>query len=1259
MDSTQRLFRKVQRLALVLACAGIVTLPAMAQSLTAPDAQTLAKYDKNNNGRLDPDEVAAMQADQAKAAATPVTTSATAASQEVVTLSPFQVDASKDTGYYAENTLFGSRLNTNVGDLASSITVVTKQQLEDTGALNINDVFLYEANTEGAGNYTPTYVNRGTATDLIGGYSGDDGTTYGIATANRVRGLGTADTAQNNHPTISKMAFDSYNTNSVEISRGPNSMLFGAGGASGVVNASTSEAVLNKWHTTVRDQFGSFGAHRESISMNIPLGTKVALYLAWLEDHKGYERKPSSDIYRRRYAAITYQPFSKTKLTGSYEYYANNNNRPNFIEPSDYITPWLQAGQPGWDPTTQTITLANGTVKGPFLASTLDPRYAAALATGVTLSVNGSGAFTGTTSAYYVPGITTLAHNTINVANGQIVNAWVANATTGANTNGSALLPAATVAGRTAAQWSLANNYQTESAGFITPVPPASTGATSYSTWYNVGITDKNLYDWTKYNAQGANYGTANGRTFNVEMTQEILPTLNFNAGWFRQEFNEWTHYGLGQANQAARIFVDTNKKLMNGATNPYFGAPFLLDYQEDSFSDPEINNNLRAMLVYDLKFSKNEGWTRYLGNHRFSALGTQQKDWKNNLRYRLGFDSGDPRFIPNQNTAGYSWGSSSSIERHYYAGTGGVGQVNLGVKKLGDPGYGGPSQVPLNYYDWNGSASWQSAVMGMDPALFFAGSNYGVTNKILTASSFAYQGSLWGNRIIPTLGTRYDKAKIYTYTGRYPDGTSIPAATLYTNGFGNLPYSTEIGTPPYIAAGRTTTAGVVARPFSGWQFLDSAAEKGNFVADFVRNLGFSFNKSDNFTPPTTTTTDFFGTLLPKPSGTGKDYGVRGSLFNNKLVWSLSWYKSNNANAVSTAAGTAIGRAERIDTSSSFVWARQVVRIRNGQDPADLNFDNNTVFPLTDTMMNQINTLVGGPEKTDSGQQVVAAQQAGGLLPWPNTNIQGTNTQESKGMEASLIYNPLRNWNIKVTVGQQVSTYDKAIGEITAWLYGTGTATNGNGRLNFWQNVKAPDLPTVYTRSNGNKLYLGDFWNSYGYTGDAQSNSTGATSTPNSTYYSIVDSQLYQLITLQGTKSPSQREWSSSLISNYSFQEGKLKGLAMGGSLRWASNAVVSYYGDLNPAKFAHPTATQSLIAYPDLTKPITIPATTNVDLWVSYTTRADLFGKNVRAKFQLNVRDATEKGGLRPLIYNADGSPAQYRIVDPRTYFVTTTFDF
>ncbi|MES1167229.1 MAG: hypothetical protein ABUL68_04435, partial [Pseudomonadota bacterium] len=576
------------------------------------------------------------------------------------------------------------------------------------------------------------------------------------------------------------------------------------------------------------------------------------------------------------------------------------------------------------------------------------------------------------------------------------------------------------------------------------------------------------------------------------------------------------------------------------------------------------------------------------------------------------------------------------------------------GVKAPRDPDFGGPGKLAFSYYDWNSTNTWQTTQMSFDNNLLIAGNGQGVTNKTLDSTSFVYQGALWNNRIVPTVGTRYDKVRVYTRSGL---GLTTPQTS--SGGFSYYSYLTTMNPVPFDVGGDTTTKGVVARPFSGWKPIDSAAEKGSIVADIVRGLGFSYNHSDNFSPPQTLQTDFFSNPLPKQSGKGDDYGIRGSIINNKLSWTLNWYKQTADNAVSDAANTAIGRAQRIDNSSMYVWARMVVRIRNGQDPTDVNFDNNTVFPLTDPQALQVNALLAGPETDSRGVPVVREYIVGSDPQRLTNNTQGTNSLLSKGTEATLIYNPTRNWNIKLTVGKQFSTYSKASGEITSWLYGTGNSNSGNGRLNFWQNSAAPDLPTVYTRNNGNKMYLGSFWNSYGYTGDANSNTAGATSTPGSTYYSIVDSQLYQLITLQGQRSPSQREWSSSLITNYAIQEGRLKGLALGGGLRWASNAVVGYYGDLNPAKFTHPTTTQSLISYYDLTKPQYIPATTNLDVWASYSTRIPVFGKSIKAKFQLNVQSLTETGGLNPILFQADGTPAQYRIMDPRSYFLTSTFDF
>jgi secreted protein with Ig-like and vWFA domain len=142
---------------------------ARALNYANPPAQPPAPWaGTGGRGRVDSDKIAAVQADNARAAQTPLASSSGAKTAgEVVTLNPFEVDASKDIGYYAENTLAGSRLRTNIGDLAASITVVTKQQLEDTGALNVNDVFLSEANSENPAN-------------RIGG--GQAGFTGGVAT---------------------------------------------------------------------------------------------------------------------------------------------------------------------------------------------------------------------------------------------------------------------------------------------------------------------------------------------------------------------------------------------------------------------------------------------------------------------------------------------------------------------------------------------------------------------------------------------------------------------------------------------------------------------------------------------------------------------------------------------------------------------------------------------------------------------------------------------------------------------------------------------------------------------------------------------------------------------------------------------------------------------------------------------------------------------------------------------------------------------
>ena len=104
----------------------LTALPVFAQQAHATvTAAQLAKYDLNKNGLLDANELATLQADEAKAAATPVQSSTGPAADETVQLSPFEVREANN-GYYAATTMSGTRLNTRIEDLASSISVVTK-----------------------------------------------------------------------------------------------------------------------------------------------------------------------------------------------------------------------------------------------------------------------------------------------------------------------------------------------------------------------------------------------------------------------------------------------------------------------------------------------------------------------------------------------------------------------------------------------------------------------------------------------------------------------------------------------------------------------------------------------------------------------------------------------------------------------------------------------------------------------------------------------------------------------------------------------------------------------------------------------------------------------------------------------------------------------------------------------------------------------------------------------------------------------------
>src|SRR5690606_5483242 len=74
--------------------------------------------------------------------------------ESTVELSPFLVEAGEDAdSYRASATLAGTRIRTDLKDIASSISVVTRQFLQDTGAVNNESLLQYTTNTEVGGSW--------------------------------------------------------------------------------------------------------------------------------------------------------------------------------------------------------------------------------------------------------------------------------------------------------------------------------------------------------------------------------------------------------------------------------------------------------------------------------------------------------------------------------------------------------------------------------------------------------------------------------------------------------------------------------------------------------------------------------------------------------------------------------------------------------------------------------------------------------------------------------------------------------------------------------------------------------------------------------------------------------------------------------------------------------------------------------------------------------------------------------------------------
>lgn len=223
-----------------------------------------------------------------------------------VQLSVFEVTSDKDVGYQAGNTTSGSRLNSSLKDTAAAVMVFTPEFMSDFGVNSLADMVAYAPNMAVDMLDTSADANP----QFLGGADYRD-------TRIRVRGL-SASTSQDFFET--GIPIDAYNTERVELSSGPNSILFGFGSPGGLVNIMTKRAQVNRTRTSVRAQTGQFRYTRAELDHNqVVIPGYLAFRFNGLYQNSGGWRKYDFNDATRGAVSVRLNPFKNTTVVANFE----------------------------------------------------------------------------------------------------------------------------------------------------------------------------------------------------------------------------------------------------------------------------------------------------------------------------------------------------------------------------------------------------------------------------------------------------------------------------------------------------------------------------------------------------------------------------------------------------------------------------------------------------------------------------------------------------------------------------------------------------------------------------------------------------------------------------------------------------------------------------------------------------------------------------------------------------------------------------
>ncbi|HLP25608.1 MAG TPA: TonB-dependent receptor, partial [Acidobacteriota bacterium] len=1048
---------------------------------------------------------------------------------DVVMLSPFSVKAD-NRGYFASNTMSGTRLNSKIEDLGQSITVMTKEQMLDFAMIDINDVFDHMASTEGTNSYSDFVTDRtGAVVDNV---------SLNPNNANRVRGIGNANIAFNNIGMSGRVPVDPLWMDSLELSRGPNANIFGLGNASGTVNQVPATANVTRDFTRLETRADSYGGWRGSVDVNRMLyRNKLAIRASYANQHTGFIREPSGEDARRLSFQVKAQPFKNTTIAASWYNYKNASVRPNYTTPRDYYTDWFDAGRPGWNPVTRLVTFADGRVmgNGNVVGSTTPYSAAPSFFTG--------GAETRSPFQIGAPGEAPY---------------W-----TIARYTGNPSSPAGNNYGTT-------DPYSASAVGIgLLTMGASDTYTATQQPLYNSvarPISDRSIYDWTEINLMGNSKAWDDVDTYMAQIDQIIIntprQTLAAQATYLREDAKRLENQPMGPASvnsNVGQLQVDVNTHYLDGTPNPYFGRPYLRSSEPYLRDKPVLWDTVRAQAVYRVDFSQEKNLFKWLGTQQ--VLGYYEyKDQKNwNYNYRHTALSLDKAYQQRYASLGAPLGTQTNVNWHssHLNASGAVIPLN-NYARLNEQYYvgstvGGPIEYAPSYfpegvslpYVWGPSATQMFrdvSQVGWTPGY---GGGLANLNSVVKTFGGVLQSTFLDGKLVGTFGLRKD-----TVNDR--NSAIVPLSSDLRSY--NRAEADEFSGDWRVASGNTKTASIVARPFRDLRFIQSSIERDTgikrLLAEAVGGLSLTYNKSDNFIAQGPAY-DLFLNRLPNQTGTSKDLGLWLTLFDGKLSLRYTKFETLQLNLrngdISTMAQRIL-RYEGFVANDAWNLRKQATAWLSGVGTGGSASDE------------QIAAAIKMPLEQYVGLKAIGA----------NGTYAAVNDMQSKGHEVEINYNPTRYWTVSASLTQTEAINTSAGAAVDDYIA---------ARMPIWTTLEDPrytqttaTINGVTTTINATNIPTGAtghllWWNILGSTFSSGNTNGGynATNSAATNFAGNVNAPMSVFRALIGRPRPQLREYQAKFNTKYNLAgmtgHNVLKNVSVGGSVRYASKGSIGFYG--------------------------------------------------------------------------------------------------